>query len=100
MNSYFLFILASRHHKHLTVGVCADLPFGVAAERAAISHRLKKRRVLQKLVYVEKMHCLDDAITRKLELDRKGRAELCALVDSVNPAWEGISLRTLSDAGY
>ena len=65
MANYYLFVLSSRHHRHLSVGVAPELARGVTRHRELVNRRLKKKRVLQKLVYVETLASLDEAVTRQ-----------------------------------
>lgn len=100
MTKYYLYILASRHHRHLSVGVTVDLVSGISGHRTRVSRRLNKRRVLQKLVYVETICGLEEAVARQVRLNRASRAQLEPLIQSVNPGWDSISLSALVEAGY
>lgn len=100
MANYFLYILSSRHHRHLTIGVTTDLRQGVQSHRDLVNRRLRKKRVLQKLVYVESMTDIDDAVNRELELNKASRRRLNQLIESVNPSWDSISLRELEASGF
>ena len=100
MTNFFLYILSSRHHRHLSVGVTADLELGVNNHRTLVNRKLNRKRVLQKLVYVESIQSLDDAVARELQLKRYSRMQMCQLIESVNPGWDSISLRKLVAAGF
>ena len=100
MANYFLYILSSRHHQHLSIGVTADLATGINNHRLLVSRRLKKRRVLQKLVYVETINSVDEAVGRENQLNNWPRREICKLVESVNPGWDSISVSQLVHAGF
>lgn len=100
MANYFLYILSSRHHRHLTIGVTTDLSHGIQSHRALVSRRLKKKRVLQKLVYIESMTDVEEAVTRELALNNASRHQLHQLIESVNPCWDSISLRELEAGGF
>ncbi len=92
MSPYYLYILASRHHQHIALGVTTDLASGVQNHRRLVARRLQKSRVWQKLVYVELIMSLDDAVERELQLKKSNRRQLCRLIESVNPGWDSISL--------
>ena len=77
-----------------------DLLHGVNSRRLLVNRRLKKKRVLQKLVYVERIDTLDEAVSREMALNRASRRHVDRLVESVNPGWDSISLRTLVARGY
>ena len=85
MNSYYLYILSSRHHRHVTIGVTADLSHGVTTHRSLINRRLKKTHVLQKLVYVELLNSVDEVVEREISIKRAPRRQINKLVESVNP---------------
>ena len=100
MAKYYLYILSSRHHRYLTVGMTADLAGGVASHQMRINRRLRRKRVLQKLVYVESIGCVDAAVERELLLRKAPRRELVQLIESVNPGWDSISVSELVNAGF
>ena len=102
MANFYLFILSSRHHRYLSIGVTADLSSGITGQRILVNRRLKKKRVLQKLVYVESLNSVDDAVQRelKLKLKKASRRQINRLVESVNPGWDSISLSELVSAGF
>ncbi len=100
MYPVFVFVLASRHHRHLNVGVTADLAEGIGAQRAATERRLGKRFVLQKLVYVEALGDIEEAFQREEALNQAGRLELVRLITRVNPGWDSISVSQLLRAGF
>ena len=99
MSTYFLYILSSRHHRHLSVGVTADLVTGVNSHRTRVNRKLRKRRVLQKLVYVELISSVDEAVEREVFLRNAPRRTVNNLVETVNPGWDSMSLRSLVSAG-
>lgn len=100
MANFYLYILSSRHHRYLSIGVTADLSSGITSQRILVNRRLKKKRVLQKLVYVESLHSVDDAVERELRLNKASRRQINRLVESVNPGWDSISLSELVSAGF
>ncbi len=95
MANYYLYILSSRHHRHLSIGVTPDLVTGIGNQRIMVSRRLRKKRVLQKLVYVETIACAEEAVEREVKLKRAPRNQINKLVESVNPGWDSISVRQL-----
>ncbi|MDA0789808.1 MAG: hypothetical protein O2780_10175 [Proteobacteria bacterium] len=91
MQTYFIFVLASRHHRHLSIDVCVDLRSGVKRARQRVNRHLGRRRALQKLVYVESIRDLEQAVARHGTLLRMDRARLDVLISSVNPGWDPLS---------
>lgn len=100
MANYYLYILSSRHHRHLSIGVTPDLVTGIGNQRLMVSRRLRKKRALQKLVYVETIDCVEEAVEREVKLKRAPRNQINKLVESVNPGWDSISVRELVAAGF
>ena len=85
MNTYYIFILASRRNRHILIDVCVELDQGVRTMRTRVNRRLGKCRVLQKLVYVEAVKGIDEAITRERLLQKMSRSRLNHLMETVNP---------------
>ena len=100
MANYCLYILSSRHHRHLSIGVTPDLASGIGNQRMMVRRRLHKKRVLQKLVYVETIDCVGEAAEREVKLKRAPRNQINKLVESVTPGWNSISVRALVAAGF
>ncbi|MEX0942325.1 MAG: hypothetical protein WD002_07240 [Pseudomonadales bacterium] len=93
MNICYVYILASKDHKHLSVKAVPDLRHGVRQHRMRISRRLGKKRVYQKVVRVEKFAGLTGAVARERELEGWSRVRLIHLVSKTNPTWKPISIR-------
>ena len=91
MANYYLYILSSRHHRRLSIGVTPDLVTGIGNQRIMVTRRLRKKRVLQKLVYIETIDCVEEAVEREVDLKRAPRNQINKLVESVNPGWDSIS---------
>jgi putative endonuclease len=100
MKTYYVFVLASRRHRHISIDVCVELGQGVRTMRTRINRRLGKRRVRQKLVYVEAVRGINEAITRERRLQKMSRSQLNRLVATVNPGWDPISLSALCKSGF
>ncbi|MCH8257699.1 MAG: hypothetical protein IIA75_07365 [Proteobacteria bacterium] len=100
MDIFYIFLLASRHHKYISVGVAADLQYEVRRHRQRVNIKLKRKRVWQKLVYVEAVRGVDEAVARQRQVSRFSRIQLEQLIESVNPGWDSISLAALSQSGF
>lgn len=100
MATYYLYILSSRRRRHLSIGVTGDLVYGIKARRQQVNRRLRKKRVLQKLVYIEALHSVEDAVEREIGLNKASRETIDRLVESVNPSWDGISVSELVRVGF
>lgn len=93
MATYFVYVLASRGHRHLSVRATADLKFGIRHHRRAISRKLARRNVYQKLVYIETLNGLTNAVGREREMRSWSSARLRRLVNRRNPTWKPLSIR-------
>ena len=74
MANYYLYVLFSRHHRHLNIGVTTDLFRGINSHCALVNRRLKKKRA--------------------------PRHRLNRMIESVNPGWDSISLKALESTGF
>ncbi len=100
MEHYYIFVLASRHHRYLSVGATGNLTNGVKQHRDRISRRLGKTHVFQKLIYVERVHGVAEAVARQQQLVKMNTDKLRRQIQAVNPGLEKLSLKTLSMAGF
>jgi putative endonuclease len=96
----YIDILASRRHNYISISVTGDLNYAIRNHRERTSRILKCRRVFQKLVYVEAVRGVDQAIIRERALKKWNIVQLGHLIESVNPCWESISLSALSKSGF
>lgn len=92
MNVYYVFILASRNHRYLSVRATADLKFGVRLHRRAISRKLGRKKVYQKLIYLETFNSLAAAIGRERELKSWKEPQLRQQISRRNPSWKPLSI--------
>lgn len=92
MNIYYVFVLASRNHRHLSVRATADLKFGVRHHRRAIYRKLGRKKVYQKLVYLETFDSLAAAVGRERELNGWPDPQLRRLIFRRNRSWKPLSI--------
>ena len=85
--TYFVYILASRKHGTLYVGVTSDLPGRVYDHRAGSTPGFTTRYGVHQLVYFEMSGVIDDAIRREKQLKRWRRAWKIRLIEESNPEW-------------
>lgn len=93
MNTCYLYVLASRDHRHISFKVTTDLRHGVRHHRRRIARKLGRKKVYQKLVYVERFDGLSRAVAREREISDWTRSRLMYLVSRKNPTWKPISIR-------
>jgi len=93
--SYWVYILASRKHGTLYVGVTSDLSGRVYEHRAGITPGFTTKYAVHHLVYFETFGTIDEAISREKRLKRWRRDWKINLIERSNPGWvdlyEGIA---------
>jgi putative endonuclease len=91
----YTYILASRRHGTLYIGVTTDLPKRVWEHRADVVKRFTRRFGVERLVYFETYHNVGDAIVRERRMKEWQRAWKIALVERDNPFWEDLAVTLL-----
>jgi putative endonuclease len=93
--TYWVYILASRKHGTLYIGVTSDLSGRVHEHRAGIMPGFTSKYAVHRLVYFEMFGMIDDAITREKQLKKWRRDWKINLIERSNPDWadlyEGIA---------
>ncbi|MEP3386815.1 MAG: GIY-YIG nuclease family protein [Reichenbachiella sp.] len=86
-----VYILTSRNHSTLYVGVTSDLYSRI------MEHREKKypksfssKYNTTKLVYYEAFHSIEEAIAREKQIKGGSRNRKEELIKSINPAWNDL----------
>ena len=83
----FVYILTNRPHGTLYIGVTADLAARIIAHRSGAGSRFVKRYNLRRLVYVERLGNINEAIAREKQLKHWDRAWKIRLIEEQNPEW-------------
>ncbi|MBQ76622.1 MAG: excinuclease ABC subunit C [Gammaproteobacteria bacterium] len=78
----------------------AELQREVRTHRERINRKLNRKKVWQKLVYVEAVRGVDEAVARERQIRKFKRPRLERLIESVNPGWDSISLTALCKSGF
>ncbi len=84
---YFVYILASRRHGTLYVGVTNDLLRRTREHRTALLPGFTRRYGVKRLVYYESYQDVGDAIHREKILKEWRRDWKIALIEKSNPEW-------------
>ena len=87
---WFVYILASRPHGKLYVGVTNDLARRVWEHRTAEVPSFTRRYGVHRLVWFEVHESVEAAIRREKRLKRYRRAWKIALVERTNPTWRDL----------
>ena len=92
---YFVYILASRKHGTLYIGVTNDLLRRVHEHREGLLPGFTRRYRVKRLVYYETYQDVGDAIHREKVLKEWRRDWKITLIEQSNPGWvdlyEGLS---------
>ncbi|MEA3045609.1 MAG: putative endonuclease [Sphingomonadales bacterium] len=84
----FVYILASRRHGTLYVGVTSDLLGGLHQHRSGAIKGFTSEHQVHRLVHFEPFDDMYAAITREKQLKAWRRAWKIALIEEANPFWE------------
>ncbi len=88
-----VYILASKRSGTLYIGVTSNLPQRMYQHREEIVDGFSKKYGVKMLVYFEMCDDMMNAITREKVLKGISRAKKIALIESVNPDWEDLSVK-------
>jgi putative endonuclease len=83
-----IYILASRRHGTLYIGVTSDLPGRLHQHRTKAVRGFTSRNAVYRLVYFEVADSMDSAIAREKQLKAWKRDWKIALIEQENPCWE------------
>jgi putative endonuclease len=88
---FWVYIMASKSRRIYT-GVTNDIERRVLEHKHGEIEGFTQRYRINRLVYHERFHYIDNAIAREKEIKGWDRARRVALIESVNPTWEDLSL--------
>lgn len=88
--SYFVYILASRKHGTLYIGVTNDLARRVWEHRQGIGSKFTKKYRVHMLVYVEAFDDIEFAILREKTLKEWPRVWKIRQIERGNPEWNDL----------
>ncbi len=91
MNSYFVYILASKRNGTLYIGMTNNLKRRLDEHKTGSVEGFTKRYNIHMLVYCEEVDTAEAAIAREKQLKNWRRAWKLALIEKENPEWHDIS---------
>jgi putative endonuclease len=91
----YVYILSSRRHGTLYIGVTTDLPKRMWEHRTGVVKGFTRRYGVKRLVYFETYHDVGDAIIRERRIKEWQRAWKVALIERDNPFWEDLAVTLL-----
>ena len=86
-HAYFVYILASRWHGALYIGVTNDVAGRVTLHRTGQGSKHVARYQIFRLVYLERFDDVREAIVREKQLKRWNCQWKLELIESMNPNW-------------
>ncbi|MEO6244294.1 MAG: GIY-YIG nuclease family protein [Opitutaceae bacterium] len=89
--SYWVYILASKPHGTLYIGVTNSLERRVGQHKTASIGSFAGRYGVNHLVYYEEFRDVSDAIARETQLKGWLRAKKIALIQKENPLWKDLA---------
>ena len=89
----FVYILTNDNNRVMYIGVTSDLQRRLYEHKNGAVDGFTKKYNVHKLVYFENGPDIESAIAREKQLKGWTRAKKNALVESVNPRWEDLSLK-------
>jgi len=87
-----VYILASRRHGTLYIGVTSNLPARVHQHRSGLISGFTRDYGVRRLVYFEAHATMEDAIVREKRLKKWRRAWKIDLIEARNPYWEDLAV--------
>jgi len=92
MNDYYVYILASKKNGTLYTGVTNNLERRIHEHKMKLIDGFTKKYSINQLVYAESCHAIQEAINREKQIKGWIRQKKIALIESVNPEWNDLSL--------
>jgi putative endonuclease len=89
--SYFVYILASRKHGTLYIGVTNELRTRMELHRSGKGSEFVKKYGVTRLVYMEEYASPQEAIQREKQLKEWHRDWKIRLIEQENPDWDDLS---------
>ncbi|MDO8443253.1 MAG: GIY-YIG nuclease family protein [bacterium] len=90
MNSYYVYIMASKRNGTLYIGITNDLLTRVEQHKSDIIEGFTKRYKVHTLVYFEQTSDVKAAISREKQIKKWHRAWKLKLIESKNPNWKDL----------
>jgi putative endonuclease len=89
---YYVYILASKKHGTLYIGVTNDLIKRVYEHKNDLAEGFTKKYGVHKLVYFEQTNDINSAITREKQIKKWRRQWKIELIEEKNPEWADLYL--------
>jgi putative endonuclease len=93
MHDYYIYILTNDFGNVMYVEMTNNLERRVTEHQQSLVKGFTKKYNLKKLVYFEYTSDVNTAIAREKEIKKLRREKKNALVESVNPKWQDLSVQ-------
>jgi putative endonuclease len=90
MNSYYVYILASKRNGTLYIGVTNDLVKRVYEHKQDLMEGFTKKYQIHRLVFFEETSDIENAIKREKQLKKWNRKWKLELIEKNNPTWNDL----------
>ncbi len=90
MNTYFVYILASKKNGTLYIGVTNNLVKRIYEHKNDLAESLSKKYQVHQLVYFEETPEINVALTREKQLKKWNRQWKINLIEAMNPNWDDL----------
>lgn len=90
MNTYYVYILASKKDGVLYIGVTSDLIKRIWEHKEHILPSFTEKYFVHRLVYFEMFGDIDLAIQREKQMKKWNRAWKVRLIEEKNPEWNDL----------
>lgn len=91
METYYVYILASKRNGTLYIGFTKDLDRRMFEHKFELMEGFTKRYGVKKLVYYEEHISRDDAFIRERQMKKWKRSWKIELIEKSNPEWEDLA---------
>jgi putative endonuclease len=90
MESYYVYILASKRNGTLYIGVTNDLVKRVYEHKSNLVDGFTKKYSVHTLVYYEQVNDVESAIKRERQIKKWNRKWKLAMIERENPEWRDL----------
>ena len=90
MNTYYVYIMASKKNRTLYIGVINNLIRRVYEHKSDLIEGFTKKYVIHKLVYYEQSDDIHNAIQSEKRLKKWNRKWKIDLIEKLNPSWKDL----------
>ncbi len=91
VKEYFVYIMASRPHGAIYIGVTNDVWRRAEEHKDGTASKHTKKYRIDQLVYYEVFDDIDAAIEREKQMKKWNRAWKVRVIEEMNPNWEDLA---------